>query len=684
MFAQMKLGTKITLGFVTLLVLIVIVGLVAVTSMWSVTEKASSLVNREMPQTNVCNDVDTGLRDANLAARVFAYSGEQRHFEEAQKAFEALSTHLHSADAFAEAHPELVKFREHQGQLAQNVERFRAEFLRTGEHWKVIAGSLKKMKEQRDRFMGVTAEYLGLQYKKSEQDIKNKAEESVLIHRIVKISKMETLVDAMNENMQGAMDAVATRDPSDLDRAKPKYEALIAKLNDLRAITTQEEDLKRLAALEDAGTQVKDLSLIIQTSLREMIEISKRRTEIAQACMAIDSEMLNGALSTAVANSKESEASLSSASATVIAGLIVSLVVGIALAFFITRGITSALKRIIEGLTSSSEQVSSASGQVAGASQQLAEGASEQASSLEETSASLEEMASMTRQNADNAKQANHMAIQARESADAGRQAMTRMVEAIGQIKKSSDETAKIVKTIDEIAFQTNLLALNAAVEAARAGEAGKGFAVVAEEVRNLAMRSAEAAKNTSALIEQSQKNADNGVSASSEVAEILQKIVDVSQKLTQLSGEVSAASSEQSKGIEQVNAAVSQMDKVTQSNAANAEESASASEELSAQARELLDMVQSLVQLVGNSAQHGTRAPAAKAPAQVHAAPPAKVTLYKPAKKSALRPEGIHAHGNGNGNGSKPVNRVTRHLSDAPAAPESVIPLTDDELKSF
>jgi methyl-accepting chemotaxis protein len=173
-------------------------------------------------------------------------------------------------------------------------------------------------------------------------------------------------------------------------------------------------------------------------------------------------------------------------------------------------------------------------------------------------------------------------------------------MDAIQKIKSSSDETAKIIKTIDEIAFQTNLLALNAAVEAARAGDAGKGFAVVAEEVRNLAQRSAEAARNTAALIEGSQQNAENGVNVSKDVESILLRIAENTQKLSQLNGEVSSASNEQSKGIDQVNTAMTEMDKVTQSNAANAEECASASEELSAQASELKEMVNQLMQLVG------------------------------------------------------------------------------------
>ena len=274
----------------------------------------------------------------------------------------------------------------------------------------------------------------------------------------------------------------------------------------------------------------------------------------------------------------------------------------LAVVWFIRKKITNPLSAISVGIETSANQVASASGQVAQSSQSMADGAGAQASSLEETSASLEEMTSMTKQNAGNANQASSMAAEALNAAEKSRAAMERMSGAIKEIKSSSDQMANIIKTIDEIAFQTNLLALNAAVEAARAGDAGKGFAVVAEEVRNLAQRSAAAAKDTSELIEGARANADNGVAVSQEVGETLEQISDSVNKVTQLIGEVSSASNEQSQGIEQVNNAVSQMDKVTQSNAANSEEAAAASEELSAQAAELRTLVSDLTGIIGGS----------------------------------------------------------------------------------
>ena len=289
-------------------------------------------------------------------------------------------------------------------------------------------------------------------------------------------------------------------------------------------------------------------------------------------------------------------------------GSIIVAMAVVAFAFYFVRSsMTKPIKAIIGALTEGSKQVAAASGQISSASQSLAQGAIEQAAGLQETSASLIEMSSMTKQNADNAQQANILATEARSAAHSGTEAMGRMTAAITDIQKSSDESAQIIKVIDEIAFQTNLLALNAAVEAARAGEAGKGFAVVAEEVRNLAMRSAEAAKNTASMIEESVADSNKGVDIAGEVSKVLDEIVDSIAKTTDLVGDIAAASQEQAQGIDQINTAVAQMDRITQQNAANAQESASASEELSTQAVGMSRLVNGLENLVGASSVQGS-----------------------------------------------------------------------------
>ncbi len=290
----------------------------------------------------------------------------------------------------------------------------------------------------------------------------------------------------------------------------------------------------------------------------------------------------------------------------------IGVTLGVVLALIITIGLClkmvaiKPLNRIIKGLQEGAEQVAAASGQVSSFSQDMAQGASEQASGIEETSATLEEISSMTRKNAENAAQVNQiMTGEAAQNFNKIKTQMDKMKAAIHSTVASSQETAKIIKTIDEIAFQTNLLALNAAVEAARAGEAGAGFAVVADEVRNLAMRAAEAAKTTSELIENSSGKIEETSQLNERMVEYMDENSATTEKVTVLVGEIAAASKEQAQGVEQVNLAVTEMEKITQSSAAGAEESASAAEEMSSQAEEMQGFVRNLAAIVGGSGKH-------------------------------------------------------------------------------
>jgi methyl-accepting chemotaxis protein len=334
-----------------------------------------------------------------------------------------------------------------------------------------------------------------------------------------------------------------------------------------------------------------------------------------------------------------------------------SLITGI----IFTLRLVKPINRVVTGITEAADQVSSASAQVSSSSQHLAEGASEQASSLEETSASLEEMSSMTKQNADNANQARSMMTEAKGVVEKANSQMVQLTEAIGEITRSSEETAKIIKTIDEISFQTNLLALNAAVEAARAGEAGAGFAVVADEVRNLALRAAEAAKNTSSLIEKTIKAVKNGNEITLATQSAFRANAEISGKIGQLVDEIATASEEQAHGIGQVSTAVSEMDRVTQQTAATAEESASAAEELNAQAQQMRGYVEELAVVVG-----GSRGVVDGSSASTPAVPERKAALPGPAVLS----------------GDRSARKTTRKTGSGPS--KSLIPFDEDGKGDF
>ncbi|HIJ91325.1 MAG: methyl-accepting chemotaxis protein [Desulfobulbaceae bacterium] len=283
--------------------------------------------------------------------------------------------------------------------------------------------------------------------------------------------------------------------------------------------------------------------------------------------------------------------------------LVLIVVTGGSIYLVMQRAVTKPITDIIDDLTASAARVATVANQAASASQSLADHASQQAASLQETSASLEEISSMTTQNADNATAANELMDETSKIMTAANQSMDQLSLAMSTIASANEETAKIIKTIDEIAFQTNLLALNAAVEAARAGEAGAGFAVVADEVRNLAMRAAQAAKNTAQLLEGTHDKVENGVKLVQLTDNSFKQAAEQSRKTASLLREITTASREQSTGIVQVSSAVHELDEVTQHNAVDADKDSQIAEDMEHQSQRLSSFVQKLVELVKGKA---------------------------------------------------------------------------------
>ena len=360
----------------------------------------------------------------------------------------------------------------------------------------------------------------------------------------------------------------------------PAMEAVFSSFDNMRVVSNKSLDVMMTARdqLRGAYTEAKD-----------------NRADVMAATTLINDELARLEMEQAGTNSNLIK-TIS------ILGLVLGVGLAIVLGLFITKSINKKLGSITGRLNSGAEQVNVSSNQLSGASQSLAESSSEQAASLQQFSSSLEEISTQTKQTAGNASEAEQAMQEAEPRVVSGVEAMERMNKAMAEIKNSSEETSKIIKTIDDIAFQTNLLALNAAVEAARAGEAGKGFAVVAEEVRNLAQRSAEAAKNTSELIESSQVSSDRGATVAAEVSENLKMIEESVKSVSLLVVEIAAAAKEQNTGIEEMSSVMHEMDKTVQGNASSSEESASAAEELSSQAAEMNTIVEELQRLVGGT----------------------------------------------------------------------------------
>lgn len=498
----------------------------------------------------------------------------------------------------------------------------------------------------------------------SEENIPKIQNVAIMREAVVAIKLVDrSMLFENSDEVYNRLNALYTKSVEQIKNSSEKYSELpktaAAKskwedLNPMFKVWLKDEEeiintIEKYRKTKDGELYKKAFDMSMNTTIANYYSIEKSLDELEKMTSEYNDKLV-----------AESKAAANSAIAMTLAGMILGALIAITLGVTLSIAISKPINKIVDELLKGADQVAAASEQLSESSQQLAEGSSENAASIEETSSTLSQTSSMVQQNTENTREAAILSIDTKKSAEKENEEMADMLSAMEDIKKSSSEISKIIKVIDDIAFQTNILSLNAAVEAARAGEAGAGFAVVAEEVRNLAQRSAQAAKDTASMIETSVERAATGVTIAKKVADSLNEITGKVEKVHAIMDEINVASQEQAQGVGQINKAVSQMEQVTQSIASNAEESASASEELNAQAENMKEIVENLIHVVSGDNDDRLK----KGSGGVHR------TIKKLASTKKIAEVKEYKSSNSSGNSKTKVTR-----------PDEIIPLEDDAI---
>jgi methyl-accepting chemotaxis protein len=583
-----KIRNQISLGLGVLSLLIAVCGGYAIWRMTVASDHSRHLGQEVIPLANLVASVIHTSGEQNLASRSFGLTGDRAYFEKASTVdkelrglFEKIREQITSASI-------------------EQQERFKEAMQQYTDYWS---------------FLETTAIAVGkLDVARGRMETSTEEANSALQRMIAAIDeRSQPTQEASAENARWELrsalyemrHAIAAERYAALRResaAPSRDDVFAAPLQHLGTVTAGSPflsaDLGELRQALAAYTEAARLEGTIEADLANLQVV---RTKHALASLDLFAELFNRSVEETTTVSAEEYESLASARSNLIVIVALALVFSGIYGYFCSRRIYRHLRDIAQTIAAGALQVASASTQVSGASQIMAEGSSELAATLEESSSTLEEISSMAQRNAENARTATTTTDQTRNRAEQGATRIEELNTAMNGIVQSSDEVAKIVKTIDDIAFQTNILALNAAVEAARAGDAGAGFAVVAEEVRNLAQRSAQAARESTDRISQASNRSREGVKLANVVAKDFEEIVGMVREVNALVGEIARASEEQNDGIGQITTGVAQIDQVTQTNASTAAETASAAEELSAQSEELTQAVDVLWNMIEN-----------------------------------------------------------------------------------
>lgn len=649
-----------------------ILGISSFSGLFTIDQNSDRLVNAYLPEWEVTAEIESGMRQSGFYNALFAANPKEEYYQMLTQTLDTVKAKIDSARNLG-LEKDLKKLNTNISGIDEAYKAYKTASLKYYEGNQLLL-------DQREKVESTTSEFLDLL---DQYDVAV-TEDLQTVGSIAQRNALNERFDIVMEGFESYNDAIRNLWKAQATNNLETMNGILPLLNKIRTdygeVLGQTADMDQQMYLNMAMAILNDNI----ASVEQMISAKQQVEEQGQVLLTRYDEILASTVELAGIGRTLAIEQGENTIATVNLFLwIIGIALGVAvlgaglIGTLVGRSINNSLKSVIDRLASGAEQVNDSSDQLSHSSQSQAESTSEQAANLQQTTSSLEEISSQTKHTASNASQAELAMQEAGPIIQSGMESMKRMNEAMEKIKESSSETSKIIKTIDDIAFQTNLLALNAAVEAARAGEAGKGFAVVAEEVRNLAQRSAKAAKDTAALIEGSQHNSDNGLQVAEEMAEKLQRIEESSTGVNTLIVEIAAAAKEQRAGIEEISAAMNQMDQVVQNNASSSEESASAAEELSSQAEEMNKIVNDLKALVGvfgDSLKAHTQRRTAAAGNRKPAIPagPKPVRIRK-----ATGPSNGNGHGNGHVNG----NGNGHHKSEA----YELIPFDDDdELSDF
>ncbi len=659
----MTLGMKITMGFGIIITIMLILGGIGIVNMNNAGDNSYNLANKYAPEVDVATRVERSIMKMMYELRGYNFTEDDTFLKAGLEHLESAKKDIADTKALSAKYPELAQLKESAGKIETAVLEYEKLVSATDKTVKAMGVIRNEMDSNAREFITSVNALLKSQNEAMDKEIDAGAAAKDLQERHEKITLVNDIIDLGNAIRLANFRAQAMRDMNVVKEQMGIFNSMEEKIIDTLKITRLDKDIREIEEVRKAKNGYKAAIEKMLVANQDLSKINDGRVKYGDDALKEGELVSRAGVQQTVDLSNDANSQLTSAATTMIIGLIAALIIGILAAIFIIRSITKPTIEAVKMIADANSQVLSASDQIAESSQSLAEGATEQASSVEEVSATVEEATAINNQNAENGREANSLATAANDAAKIGNHKVQDLMVAMEKITDSSQRIAKIIKTIDEIAFQTNLLALNAAVEAARAGEHGLGFAVVADEVKNLAQRSADAAKETATIIEEAIEEIKNGNQIAKDTNESFGEILEKAKKTSDLIGEISVSVKEQADGMNQISTAMGQIDQVTQQNAANSEEAAAAAEQLNAQAVSMMQSVEIIGRIVGIQidSAHGQSKSTKK-----KSTPPKKIE-HRPMTNTKSSPK-----------------KDTKKQSPKSKNDDEIFPLDEDDLKEF